>query len=250
MRQAASLEETSASLEQLSATVAENSERALRADALSAEAAAMARSGAAAMTLAEARMDQIVVASGRVSEILGLIDAITFQTNILALNAAVEAARAGEQGRGFAVVAAEVRSLSQRSEVAARDIRALVEASRAEAQSGRQQVGEASGRMHAMAQASSALTAIVEAIARASKEQATGLAEVHRAVEILDATTQSNAKMAERSSADAHALAEGSQGLMDAVARFSRGEVEQEASLAIMRASTAPAPQRPLALEA
>jgi methyl-accepting chemotaxis protein len=48
--------------------------------------------------------------SGKIADIIGVIDTIAFQTNILALNAAVEAARAGEQGRGFAVVATEVRN--------------------------------------------------------------------------------------------------------------------------------------------
>jgi methyl-accepting chemotaxis protein len=72
------------------------------------------------------RMATLRSKSREIGEIVTLIDAIAFRTNILALNASVEASKAGESGRGFAVVAQEVRTLAQRGAESARRIGDIV----------------------------------------------------------------------------------------------------------------------------
>ncbi|MFG6176437.1 methyl-accepting chemotaxis protein [Halomonas sp. THAF12] len=135
-QQAASLEQTASSLDEMTASVADNSGHVREANELADQATGKARQGSEVVTAFVDTMGEIHERSGRIGEIVGLIDDIAFQTNLLALNASVEAARAGEHGRGFAVVAGEVRSLAGRSAQAAREIRELIEASRASVERG------------------------------------------------------------------------------------------------------------------
>jgi methyl-accepting chemotaxis protein len=113
-QQAAAIQETSASMEELISTVKNNAENVQQARILSEETQKMAKRGELTADVVET-MESISESSRKIADITGVINSISFQTNILALNAAVEAARAGEQGRGFAVVASEVRSLAQRA---------------------------------------------------------------------------------------------------------------------------------------
>src|SRR6201999_1541557 len=100
------------------------------------ETAAVADRGGTVVSRAVTAMARIEESSGKISDIISVIDEIARQTNLLALNAAVEAARAGEAGRGFAVVASEVRSLAQRSSQAAKDIKDLITNSSTQVQEG------------------------------------------------------------------------------------------------------------------
>ncbi len=123
---ASSLEETASTLEEFTTTVRQNAEHAKQASALAGSASATAQKGGEVVTRVVNTFQEVTDSSKRITDIIGVIDGIAFQTNILALNAAVEAARAGEQGRGFAVVASEVRSLAQRSAESSKEIRGLI----------------------------------------------------------------------------------------------------------------------------
>ena len=166
----------------------------------------MAASSGQAATAVAQRMGEIRQSSQRIAEIIGVIDGISFQTNILALNAAVEAARAGEAGRGFAVVAAEVRALAQRTSTAAREIKLLIEDSSSKVEAG-SQLAEATGASTRKTQdAVHKVSAMIAEISQATAEQTRGAVQVNQAVAELDTLTQQNAAMVEQLAAAASSL--------------------------------------------
>ena len=219
-QQAASLEETAATMDQLTSTVRNNAESTQQAVGLAVGAAEVATRGGAVMAQVVQTMSGIDSSSKKISDIIGVIDSIAFQTNILALNAAVEAARAGEQGRGFAVVASEVRSLAHRSSEAARAIKVLIGASVEQVSAGSVLVKTAGMTMSEIVESISRVNQIMSEIRTATGEQASGIAQVGCAVNDMDRATQQNAALVEQSAAAAESLNQQAQMLMNKVSRF------------------------------
>ncbi len=222
-RQASALEEASASMEEMGSTAQQNADNARQASQLAASASGVAIQGGEVVNQVVRTMKEINESSRRISDIIGVIDGIAFQTNILALNAAVEAARAGEQGRGFAVVAGEVRSLAQRSAEAAKEIKALINASVERVEQGTVLVDQAGGTMQEIVQSIQRVTDIVGEISSASQEQNAGVNQVSEAVSNMDQATQQNAALVEESAASASSLQQQAQQLVQAVSVFRLG---------------------------
>ncbi|MCA3785266.1 methyl-accepting chemotaxis protein, partial [Burkholderia sp.] len=222
--QAASLEETAASMEELTGTVRQNTDSARAASALADAALEATGHGGGVVDSVIDRMRGIAQSSGRIAEIISVIDGIAFQTNILALNAAVEAARAGEQGRGFAVVAGEVRSLAQRSAQSAKEIKALIEDSVAQINGGAELVERAGDAMRTVSASITRVVQTMSEITSASVEQSVGIEQVNQAVTQMDQLTQQNAALVEEVAAAAASLNDQTAHLMQAVSVFELGD--------------------------
>jgi len=252
-QQAGALQQTAAAMEQLNATVNQNADNSHQARQLASNASAVAHKGGEVMGQVVSTMREIHTSSGKIADIIGVIDSIAFQTNILALNAAVEAARAGEQGRGFAVVASEVRALAGRSAEAAKEIKALISSSVERVGKGTELVNAAGQTMDEAVTAIRRVTSLMTDISAASTEQSSGMGQIGEAVQHLDQTTQQNAALVEELSAAARSLQDQARTQVQTIAVFTLASdvglaakpVPVAAPAAQPAAAVLPAPRRP-----
>lgn len=218
--QAAGVEQTAATLEQLTATINNTAGNTAQVYQFVTETTAIVKQNGVVMSEVSSRMQEIYDTSSEMTAIIQVIDGIAFQTNILALNAAVEAARAGESGRGFAVVAGEVRNLAQRSASAAREIKELIDDSVSRIASGRTLVEKADRGMEDIISNVQSMEGLIDEIAKASREQGDGIAQINSAMGQIDSTTQQNAALVEQSAATAASLQNQSRILQEKVSVF------------------------------
>ncbi|TSE24371.1 Methyl-accepting chemotaxis protein I [Tepidimonas sediminis] len=215
--QAASLEQATSNVRAVAETVQANADSAQDIRRLTGELNRETERASELMQHTVGGLGSLQATSQRMTEIIGTIDGIAFQTNILALNAAVEAARAGEAGRGFAVVAAEVRRLAQRSQEAANEVRQLIAESAERVQGTVQEIRSVNDAMEVLVRGIRDIAARIGEMADASRQQSTALAEVVAAVGDLDKVTYENSAMVERTTHRANRLMERTRDLDEAV---------------------------------
>ena len=219
--QAASVEETSATMEEISSMTRQNADNAAEAAKLAKVCSSSVEQGNDTVIEMDGAMKNIAESSGKIADIIKIIEGIAFQTNLLALNAAVEAARAGEHGRGFAVVAEEVRNLAHRSSAAAKDITALITDSVKKAETGTELVKNTRGAFSGILTQVKKVTDLVNEIATASSEQTNGIEQISKAIQQMDQVVQQNAANAEETAASSEELSSQAQGLNGLVDKIS-----------------------------
>lgn len=218
--QAATLQEAAAGMEQLSVSVAQNAANVAKASERASDARGIAQSGAHDVKELIQTVSLIEASSEKVTDIIGVIEGIAFQTNILALNAAVEAARAGEQGRGFAVVAAEVRNLAQRSSQAAKETRALIAGVAERVAAGNALAERAESNISKVTRGIDEVAELNGEIAQAAVQQCDSVEQMKQALLQLDTVTQQNSTLVNEGNLTTGTLDREAQKLEAALAAF------------------------------
>lgn len=274
--QAASIEETSAAMEQIKATIDSVSETA-RSQAVKARESsslmeflsdsinAINKNAQIASQMADdthkyamdgeqvlgqtvSGMKEINESSGKIKDIVTIINDISDQINLLSLNASIEAARAGDHGKGFAVVAEEIAKLAEQTAGSTGEINKLIQESNARVSDGSALVSKTAESLRLIIGNVKKTASLMEQIAKSSielnetsvksaenskevnrmseeisimmEEQSISSNEIIKAIDRINNVTQSVASGSEELAASSEELSSQSELLNDLVKRF------------------------------
>jgi methyl-accepting chemotaxis protein len=177
---ASNVQQVAAAAEQMGASIQEIGNSVARSTEIT-------RHAVDGITALDSTMEELSSATGKIGEIVALIQKIAAQTNLLALNASIEAQRAGEAGKGFSVVANEVKSLAGQTAKATSGISEQVAEIQARTQAALDSLKDVSGTVVNV-------DTVVSSIAAAIEEQGATTAEIVRNV---TEAAQSNSHVSE-----------------------------------------------------
>jgi len=237
--------------EEMAATINDVASTTVRASELSRQVDSAAHEGQNVVADTADSMDQIKsgventislmthleASSGRIGDIVGMIEDVADQTNLLALNAAIEAARAGEAGRGFTVVANEVKVLSGKTSVSTREIAGIIKSIQADirevmnsiveekerVEKGIVNSGQASTRIASILDLASDSAAMINTIASATEEQSSTTNEISSKIHLVSETAAHTQSSMEQVSRTFHEMSLTAEQIYATVGRFNVG---------------------------
>lgn len=165
-------------------------------------------------------MDRINEASQQIGNIISEIENIASETNMLSLNASIEAARAGEAGRGFSVVADQIRQLAEQSSKSAVDTRALIEGTVKEVNNGNKVAERAVASLATVVEGIRKVADSSQELSVISNNQASTMKEAELGVDQISDVIQTNAAVAQESSATSEELSAQAATLDGLIAKF------------------------------
>jgi methyl-accepting chemotaxis protein len=204
--------EVARSATNVSSSSSEAQEAVLKGHAVVEETKEMMERISNAVDRAAKSVNELGDTSGKIGNIVKVINDIADQTNLLALNAAIEAARAGESGRGFAVVAEEVRKLAEKTMQATNEIANTIhklqdstkkvveemESGVIQVSEGLQKADEANGALEEIRAKYDAIARDINQIATATNEQSRAVNMVTDNIEKISRIIKENASASEQ----------------------------------------------------
>jgi PAS domain S-box-containing protein len=208
-KQAPLLVDMTASVAELTSTASQHAENTRQANQLAANAIEKAGKSKNAISTMIANS----ASSKEVTDMIGMMGEIAFQTHLLALNAAVEAAHAGEQEHGFALGSSEFSNKAQRLSSAVKEMETLIKESGVKLKEGSVLVDESGRNLEDIMLGAKKLGDIISEIDAASSEQTQDIVHVNKAVTQMEDMMQQNAALVEQAATASQSLEAQSKGL-------------------------------------